>query len=77
METKGIEEQVIHFFSIMFKKDESMLNRDIRIKEDLGGTSLMMVGLVSLIENEMDVLIPLPEASKFKTIGDVINWLGK
>jgi acyl carrier protein len=70
-----LEKKIIHFFSISFKKDESTLSRDTRIKEDLGGTSMLMVSLVSLVENEMDVLIPLPEASRFKTIGEMIDRL--
>lgn len=75
MEFQSLEERVIHYFSISYNKDKSTLNRDTRIQEDLGGKSLMMVGLVSLIEDDLDLMIPLQEAGKFKTIGEVIDRL--
>jgi acyl carrier protein len=32
-----------------------------------------MVGLVSLIENELDVLVQLPDAAAAKTIGEIVD----
>ena len=32
-----------------------------------------MVGLVSLIENELDVLVPLPVGASAKTIGELVD----
>jgi acyl carrier protein len=32
-----------------------------------------MVGLVSLIENELDVLVPLPVAGACKTVGELTD----
>ena len=70
-----LEKNVLHYFGISFNVDENTLNRDTNIAADLGGTSMLMVGLISLIDNELDILIPLPEAGKFATIGDVIDRL--
>jgi acyl carrier protein len=75
MDKKQLEEKVIGFFAITFQKEAKALSRETLIKEELGGTSMKMVALVSLVENELDVMIPLPEAGKFKTIGEVIDRL--
>lgn len=75
MEFQNLEERIIHYFSITYNKDKSTLNRNTRIQEDLGGKSLMMVALVSLIEEDLDLMIPLQEAGKFRTIGEVIDHL--
>ena len=42
-------------------------------KEELGGASLLMVGLVSEIENELDVLIQLQVAAACETIGELVD----
>lgn len=73
MDKKAVEEKVIESASITYKKDISELSCDSRFKEDLGGESILMVGLVSLIENELDVLVPLPTAATCKTIGDLAD----
>lgn len=56
-----------------YGKDEADITVDTDIKEDLGGTSVMMVGLVSEIENELDAMVPLQIASACKTVGELID----
>ena len=56
-----------------YNKDVETLSLDTRIREDLGGTSVLMVGLVSEIENELDVMVQLADAASFKTIADLVN----
>jgi acyl carrier protein len=73
MDRMSIEKKVIECVSITYNKDVEELSCDTRIKEDLGGQSILMVGLVSLIENELDVLIPLPVAAAAKTIGEIVE----
>jgi acyl carrier protein len=75
MDKKQLEEKVIGFFAVTFQKEAKALGRETLIKEELGGTSMKMVALISLVENELDIMIPLPEAAKFKTIGEVIDRL--
>ena len=65
--------KIIELASTIYDKEESEINVDSRIKEDLGGTSLNMVGLVSEIENELDVLVQLPIAAACKTIGELVD----
>ena len=38
-----------------------------------GGASVLMVGLVSEIENELDVMIQLQDAAACETIGDLVD----
>jgi acyl carrier protein len=68
-----LEEKMIEFFATSYNKDESEITMDTNIKEDLGGQSILMVGLVSLIENELDVLVPLPTAGACKTVGELTD----
>lgn len=73
MDRKSLESKIIKCVSISYKKPVETLSVDTRIKEDLGGASIQMVGLVSLIENELDVLVQLPIAAAAKTIGDLVD----
>jgi acyl carrier protein len=71
MDRKSLEKKIIEF-SISYHKDVSELSVDTR-KKDLDGASILMVGLVSLIENELDVLVQLPDAAAAKTIGEIVD----
>ena len=77
MDKKQLEEQIIGFFSITYNKDVAELSLETKIKEDLSPASMLMVGLVSHIENELDIMIPLPETKNFHTIGDVVEMVSK
>ena len=59
MDRKELEAKIIELVAMSYNKDESELSVDTKFKEELGGASLLMVGLVSEIENELDVLIQL------------------
>lgn len=73
MERKELEAKVIELVSMSYNKDVAELSVDTKFKEDLGGASLLMVGLVSEIENELDVLIQLQVASACSTIGELVD----
>ena len=73
MERKKLETKILECVSTSYRKPIETLSMDTNIKNDLGGTSLLMVGLVSLIENELDVLIPLPTAAACITIRDLAD----
>ena len=53
MDRKELEAKVIELVAMAYGKDEADITVDTDIKDDLGGTSVMMVGLVSEIENEL------------------------
>ena len=77
MEKQELNQKILGFVSATYKKPLEELSLETNIKKDLGGTSLFMVGLVSLIENELDVLLPLPTAAGCKTIGDLVDSVEK
>jgi acyl carrier protein len=73
MEQAEVEQKILEAFAITYNKDVGTLTRDTLIREELSDKSILMVGLVAAIENELDVLIALPEAAKMKTIGDMVD----
>lgn len=73
MDRKELEAKILELVSTSYNKDIATLSMDTRIREDLGGASVLMVGLVSEIENELDVLVPLPHAAACKTIGELTD----
>lgn len=72
-----LENKVIECVSVTFKKPLDILSLDTNFKTDLGGASILMVGLASLIENELDALVPLPTVAKCKTIKDLVDEVEK
>ena len=68
-----MEEKIIAFFEQAYRKEPGTLSRDTKIKEELGGSSLVMVAVIANIEEDFDVVYPLPEASKAETIGVIID----
>lgn len=73
MDKNEVEQKILECFAITYNKDVSTLTRDTLIREELSSKSIFMVSLVAAIENELDVLVPLPDASKMKTVGDMID----
>ena len=73
MNRVDLEAKILELVSTSYNKDIETLSMDTRIKEDLAGSSVLMVGLVSEIENELDVLIQLADAAACKTIGDLVD----
>ncbi len=73
MNRTELEAKILELVSTCYNKDVATLSVDTRIKEDLGGTSVLMVALVSEIENELDVMIQLADAAACKTIGDLVD----
>ncbi len=68
-----LEQKVLECVSISYKRPLEVLSVDTDFAADLGGASILKVGLASLIENEMDVLIPLPIVAACKTVKDLID----
>ncbi len=73
MERKELEAQIIKMVAQCYNADEAKLSVDSVFGEDISGTSVMMVGLVSEIENELDAMIQLSDAAACKTIGDLVD----
>lgn len=68
-----VEKKVIECFGTAYKKDPASISLTTNIYEELSNKSILMVGLVGRLEDELDILISLPDASKMKTVGDMVN----
>lgn len=68
-----MEEKIIAMFEQSFNREAGTLSRDTKIREELGGSSLLMVATIANVEEEFDVTFPLTEASKCLTIGEFID----
>ena len=73
MDRKELETRIIELVSTSYNKDVADLSVNTLIKEELGGASIQMVGLVSEIENELDVMVQLQVASACNTIGELVD----
>ena len=73
MDRKELEAQIIEMIATIYNKDAEDLSVETNMREELTGSSVLMVGLVSEIENELDVMIQLSDAAACTTIGDLID----
>ena len=73
MDRKELEAQIIKMVAQCYNADEASLSMDSVFGKDISDTSVMMVGLVSEIENELDAMIQLADAAACKTIGDLVD----
>ena len=73
MERKELEAKVIELVAMAYGKDAADLSVNSTSKDDLKGASIQMVGLVSELENELDVMVSLQDASACATIGELVD----
>lgn len=64
MDRKELEAKIIEMVATSYNKDVSELSVNTNIKEELGGASTQMVGLVSEIESKLDVMVQLQIAGQ-------------
>lgn len=77
MTREELEQRVLECVSTTYQKPIEELSLTTSFKAELGGPSIKMVGLASLIENEIDVLIPLPTAATCATVGELVDEVEK
>ena len=73
MDRKELEVQIIDMIATIYNKDAESLSVETNMREELTGSSVLMVGLVSEIENELDVMIQLADAAACVTIADLVD----
>ncbi len=73
MDRKELEAKIIELVSITYQRDASELTVRTSFQDDLKGASVLMVGLVAEIENELDAMIPLQDAAACATIGELVD----
>jgi acyl carrier protein len=55
--------------------EEEEINMDSDLSEDLGADSLDAIELIMAIEEEFDIEIADSEATKIKSVSDIVNYL--
>ncbi len=60
-----------------FEIDEAKITADTRIIEDLGADSLDLVDMLTIIEDDFNIVIPDEAAMKMRTVGDVVDFMQK
>ncbi|MCF0135701.1 MAG: acyl carrier protein [Lachnospiraceae bacterium] len=73
MDRKELEQQVMEIVAMAYGRDAEDITLETSFKNDLKGASIQMVGLVSELENELDVMVSLQDASACETVGELIN----
>ena len=66
-------EKIKVILSEQFGVDDADITMETSFKNDLGGASVQMVALVSEIENELDAVIMLADASQCATVGELTD----
>lgn len=75
--TQSLRETIYAIISNLTESDINKLNDDTRLKEDLGCDSLDKVDIALSIEDVLDVDFKIENIMKFKTIGDIFNYINK
>ena len=63
---------LIDYAAKIFKVDASTLSADTVIS-DLGTKSLQRIGMCALIENNMDVVLPIADFGQYRTFSDLAD----
>lgn len=75
MDRKELEAKVIELVTMAYGKAEGEVTLETNFKDDLKGASVQMVALVSEIENELDAMVALADASTCVTVEDLVNMV--
>ena len=70
-------EKIKPMISEKFGIDEAQITADTRIIEDLGADSLDLVDMLTIIEDDFNIVIPDEAAMIMRTVGDVVDYMQK
>ena len=70
-------EKIKPMISEKFGIDEAQITADTRIIEDLGADSLDLVDMLTIIEDDFNIVIPDEAAMNMRTVGDVVDYIQK
>lgn len=73
MDRKELEAKVIELVETSYGKEPGTVTLETSFKDDLKGASVQMVALVSEIENELDAMVALADASTCETVADLVD----
>ncbi|WKY43328.1 phosphopantetheine-binding protein [Eubacteriaceae bacterium ES2] len=75
MDKNTITDKIFEMCATTYQKEKSELSVETRFDEDLSPNSIMRVALSANVEENLDVMVPLPDMSKMKTVGDLIDFV--
>lgn len=67
--------KMIEYAAMAFDKDAANINENTNIAEELGASSNQRVAMSASIENDFDVMIPVARFGKYKTIGELADFV--
>ncbi len=70
-----MEQKIIELIADKLCKKVDQVTLSSRLVEDLGADSLDVVELIMAFEDEFSVTLPDEEIGKFKTVGDVVEFM--
>lgn len=73
MNREEVLKKVIGYAAKTFKKNEQDISEATVIKDELGTGSMQRIMMCSLIENDLEIVIPVMEFGKYETIGDLVD----
>ena len=73
MDRKELEAKICELVAISYGKEPGEVTLETSFKNDLKGASVQMVALVSEIENELDAMVALQDASACETVKDLVD----
>ena len=72
-----IFENVRNALAEQFEVDAETITMETSLIDDLGADSLALVELVMSVEEEFEIEIQDEDMEKFKTVGDVLDYIEK
>ena len=75
MEKVDIFAKVASTIAKQLRKKPEDITVNMRVMDDLGADRLDIVEMLMTLEEDYDVVIPDEVAMKFKTVGDVVDYL--
>lgn len=73
----AVSDKIIKIIADQLNKDVSEITSEQELVQDLGADSLDAVEIIMNIEEEFGIEIPEEEASKIKTVGEIIDVIEK
>lgn len=75
MTREEVVAKMIEYAAMAFGTDAANINEDTNIAEELGVASVQRVAMSASIENDFDVMIPVARFGKYKTIGELADFV--
>lgn len=72
-----MEQKIVELIAEKLCKKTEQVTMTARLVEDLGADSLDVVELIMAFEDEFGVTLPDEDIATMKTVGDIVNYIGK